>query len=112
MSTTTEPTQTLADLPATLARRGGTAVRFKDADRWRDVSYAELAAIAREIAGGLVALGVQGGDRVAILANTRPEWTYADLGILAAGAVAVPVYQTNSPEECRYVLEHSGELVW
>jgi long-chain acyl-CoA synthetase len=47
------------------------------------------------------------GDRVSILANTRPEWTYANLGILAAGAASVSIYQTNSPEECHYVLEHS-----
>jgi long-chain acyl-CoA synthetase len=51
---------------------------------------------------------VQPGDRVAILSNTRAEWTLADFGVMCAGAVVVPVYQTNSPEECQYVLEHSG----
>jgi malonyl-CoA/methylmalonyl-CoA synthetase len=72
------------------------------------MSFSALGADVRRLARGLVALGVKPGDRVAILSNTRPEWTYADLGILLAGAVTVPVYQTNSPEECQYVLEHSG----
>ena len=92
-------------------RHGGTAVRhYADGD-WRDVSYADVRATAIGIAKGLIAEGVEHGDRVAILSNTRPEWTYADLGAICAGAVAVPVYQTNSPSECRYVLEHSGAKV-
>ena len=47
------------------------------------------------------------GDKVAIVAHTRPDWTFAHFGILSAGTVSVSVYQTNSPEECHYVLEHS-----
>jgi long-chain acyl-CoA synthetase len=54
---------------------------------------------------------VDRGERVAILGNTRAEWTLADLGALAAGAVVVPVYHTNSPQECRHVLAHSGARV-
>ena len=52
-------------------------------------------------------LGIEKGDKVAILANTRPEWTYYDFAALSAGATVVPIYQTNSPEECQYVLENS-----
>ncbi len=48
------------------------------------------------------------GERVGILAKTRIEWTYADFGIISAGLVAVPIYPTNSPEECRWVLFDSG----
>ena len=66
---------------------------------------------ADEIADGLAALGVQPGDRVAILAGTRAEWALADLGALWAGATVVPIYNTNSPEECQYVLAHSGSRV-
>jgi long-chain acyl-CoA synthetase len=100
---------TLATLALDAAERhAGPAVRFKAGDRWEAVSYPDMGAIARAIAQGLIATGIAPGDRVAILSNTRPEWTYADLGILCAGAVVVPVYQTNAPEECRYVLEHSG----
>ena len=61
----------------------------------------------REIALGLVDLGIQPGDKVAILANTRPEWTSACFGILTAGGALVTIYQTNSAEECQYVLAHS-----
>src|SRR3712207_100525 len=98
-------------LMAALADHGGTAVRHKAGGSWVDVGYGELRTIAREIARGLIALGVEHGDRVAILSNTRPEWTYSDVGALAAGAVVAPVYQTNSPGECHYVLEHSGSKV-
>jgi long-chain acyl-CoA synthetase len=72
------------------------------------VSYAGLAAAVREIAGGLAGLGIEAGDRVAILAGTRPEWTLADLGTLWAGATVVPIYHTSSPSECAYILEHAG----
>ena len=51
--------------------------------------------------------GFEKGDKVSILANTRPEWTYYDFAALSAGATVVPIYQTNSPEECQYVLENS-----
>jgi long-chain acyl-CoA synthetase len=70
-------------------------------------SYAELGRAVTEIAGGLAALEIARGERVAILAGTRPEWTLADFGALCAGAAVVPIYQTNSPEECQYVLAHS-----
>ena len=72
------------------------------------ISYAELGRAVRDIAGGLAALGIERGDHVAILAGTRPEWTLADLGALCAGATVVPIYQTNSPEECEYILAHAG----
>lgn len=75
------------------------------------VTYPELRGAVREIAGGLAALGVVPGDRVAILSATRPEWVMCDLGALSAAAVVVPVYPTNSPEECAHVLSHSGARV-
>ena len=67
--------------------------------------------MVKEIALGLVDFGIERGDRVSILSNTRPEWTYANFGILSAGAASVSIYQTNSPEECRYVLGHSESRV-
>jgi long-chain acyl-CoA synthetase len=75
------------------------------------MSYEEVGVAAREIARGLIALGIRPGDRVSILSGTRPEWTLADLGALCAGAVVAPIYHTNSPEECRYVLDHAGSRV-
>ena len=76
-----------------------------------DLSYPELGRAATEIAAGLIELGVRHGDRVAILSDTRPEWTLVDCGALVAGAIVVPIYQTNSPRECEYVLQHSGARV-
>src|SRR5215211_1723565 len=85
----------------------GAALRYHDGDDWRDMSYEELGRAAREIAGGLVALGIEAGQRVAILSETRPEWTLADLGGILAGAQVVPIYQTASAEEAQHVLEDS-----
>jgi long-chain acyl-CoA synthetase len=104
-----KPARTMAALVLdAAARHRGTALKYPSRDRWLEISYPNLGKGAREIAKGLIALGVQPGDRVAILSNTRAEWTLADFGAICAGAVVVPVYQTNSPEECLYVLEHSG----
>ncbi|HEV2075374.1 MAG TPA: long-chain fatty acid--CoA ligase [Thermoleophilaceae bacterium] len=101
--------RTMADMLPLAAERHGTApaLRHKVGDQWCDVSYGELGAVVREVALGLVDLGIEKGERVAILANTRPEWTYANFGILCSGATSVSIYQTNSPEECHYVLHHS-----
>jgi long-chain acyl-CoA synthetase len=101
--------KTIADIVLLAARRHGDrpALKHKVEGRWVHVSYRELAAVVSEVALGLVELGIEPGDRVSILSNTRPEWTYANFGILAAGAASVSIYQTNSPEECRYVLGHS-----
>ena len=80
------------------------AVKFKTADGWQEQTFAEVGEIASEIGRGLIDLGIAPGDRVAILSNTRVEWTYVDFGATQAGATVVPIYQTNSPEECEWVL--------
>jgi long-chain acyl-CoA synthetase len=103
--------RTLADL-VTLAvekHSGHSAQRYKDQSqgKWVDVSFAELGDTVRELSLGLQEIGIEAHDKVGILCNTRPEWTYFDFAILCAGATVVPIYQTNSPEECHYVLEHS-----
>ena len=89
----------------------GSALRFWRDGRLHELSYAELGAAVGEIARGLIALGVQPRDRVSILAGTRAEWTLADLGSLCAGTVVAPIYHSNSPEECRYVLAHANSRV-
>jgi long-chain acyl-CoA synthetase len=101
--------KTIADLLPLAGRKYGdaAALRYKAGDGWIDVSYRELGETVKEVALGLVDLGIAPGDKVAILANTRPEWTYACFGILTAGGTLVTIYQTNSPEECGYVLAHS-----
>jgi len=85
-----------------------TALKYPVGEDWLEISYPNLGKGVREIAKGLIAIGVEPGDRVGILSNTRAEWTLADFGAMCAGAVVVPVYQTNSPDECLYVLEHAG----
>ena len=101
---------TLADLIGLAAARHGdaTAIRHKRDGAWHDVSYAELGETVSEIGRGLIDMGIEPGDRVAILCATRPDWTYADFGIAATGAVVVPIYPTNSPEECEWVAGNSG----
>jgi long-chain acyl-CoA synthetase len=105
--TATRPT--VADLAARAAAEYGSkaAIRYRREDEWQSVSFEELARIVDEVALGLLALGIEPGDRVSVLANTRPEWTYASLGISRVGAVVVPVYPTNSPEECEWVVGNS-----
>src|SRR3954465_9812513 len=113
--TTTGPAQrgtgsvTIADIIGLAAERYGErpAVRFKRGDEWREVSFNALGETVSEIARGFVDLGVQPGDRVALLCTTRVEWTYADLGITSAGGVVVPVYPTNSSDECAWVVGNS-----
>ena len=83
------------------------AVRFKRDGAWHDVDYAEVGEIVSEVGRGIIDLGIAPGDRVALLCTTRPEWTYADFGITSAGAVVVPIYPTNSPEECEWVAGNS-----
>jgi long-chain acyl-CoA synthetase len=105
---------TIADLlPNAVAKFGPrAAVMFKDDDgNWVTRTYSEVADTVRALSLGLMELGVEKGDKVSILANTRPEWTYFDFAALTAGAVVAPIYQTNSPEECRYVLEDSDAKV-
>lgn len=77
---------------------------------WTDVTCAQVAAEVRALAQGLIAEGVKPGDRVAILSSTRYEWPIIDFGILAAGGVTVPIYETSSAEQVRFVLADSGAV--
>jgi long-chain acyl-CoA synthetase len=107
---TSTHSKTVADLAPLAAERHADlpAVTYKDASgQWVSKNYREVGDIVRRLALGLIELGIEKGDKVSILANTRPEWTYFDFAALSVGAVVVPIYQTNSPDECRYVLENS-----
>jgi len=102
---------TVADLLPIAVREHGDrrAVMYKEegASEWTSKTYREMGETVERLALGLMDLGIAKGDKVSILANTRPEWTYLDFAALTAGATVVPIYQTNSPEECQYVLENS-----
>ncbi len=84
------------------------AARYKRGDEWDEITYAELWDRVQGIALGLVDLGVGVGDRVCVLANTRLEFTIVDLAASTAGAIVVPVYPTNSADECEWVVGNSG----
>ncbi|MGZ4179827.1 MAG: AMP-dependent synthetase/ligase [Solirubrobacteraceae bacterium] len=98
-------------LLAVTQRHSGVALQYARDGVPAYISYPELGTISSEIARGLISLGVQCGDRVAILGLTSAQWTLADCGSLCAGAVVAPIYHTNSPSECAYVLAHSGARI-
>src|ERR687888_251937 len=104
--------KTIADLMACAAEQfaGRVALRHKVDGEWRDVTFAAVGETVREIGLGLIDLGIAPGERVSLLCNTRPEWTYCDFALTSAGAVVVPVYPTNSPEECEWVAGNSESV--
>ncbi|MFZ9668716.1 MAG: AMP-dependent synthetase/ligase [Solirubrobacterales bacterium] len=113
-ATAATKSNTLADLLKASAAEHPNADVFMfktEAGTWQTATFSDALTRVENLALGLMDWGVQRGDRVAILGNTRPEWTIADLGAMSAGATVVPIYQTNSPAECQYVLEHSGSRV-
>ncbi|MEU4078446.1 long-chain fatty acid--CoA ligase [Streptomyces venezuelae] len=75
---------------------------------WTDVTATEFLAEVRGAAKGLIAAGVEPGDRVALLSRTRYEWVLLDFAIWSAGGVTVPVYETSSPEQIQWILGDSG----
>ncbi len=105
--------ETLVDAVFTNAERapGTVAYRRRRPDRsWGDVTSGEFAAEVTAVARGLVAAGVAAGDRVALLSHTRYEWTLLDYAILAVGGVTVPVYETSSADQVRWILSDSGAV--
>jgi long-chain acyl-CoA synthetase len=103
----------MADLALLAAQKhaGRAAVKHKRGDEWIDVSFDEFGATVREIALGLMSLGLEKGDRASILANTRAEWAYTCFAILSAAGISVSIYPTNSPSEVQYVANHSASRV-
>ncbi|UAL30961.1 AMP-dependent synthetase/ligase [Nocardioides rotundus] len=82
----------------------------RTAEGWADVTAAEFLAEVGEVAKGLIASGVQPGDRVALLSRTRYEWTLFDYAIWFAGAATVPIYETSSTEQVGWILRDSGAV--
>src|SRR4051812_31810762 len=91
------------------ARR--TAALRKKNGAWTPLTWGELQSSAEEVANGLVALGVQGGDKVSIISSTRGEWSMFDFGIAIAGAISVPIYHSSTAEEIRYILDNSAAVL-
>lgn len=86
-------------------------LNYKSGGRWVSISAGDMLARAKSIAAGLHAIGVQRGDRVALLSESRVEWTLTDAGSIFAGAIDVPIYPTLTPPQVRYILNDSGAAV-
>jgi long-chain acyl-CoA synthetase len=104
---------TLVDVFTGIARnhKRPDTLNYKSDGRWVSISSDELLARARRIAAGLHAIGVQRGDRVALLSESRVEWTLTDAGSIFAGTIDVPIYATLTPPQVRYILNDSGACV-
>lgn len=109
------PTTTIPGLCFEALRRHSKrdAVNHKQAGgQWVHTSAKGFAERVRTIALGLAnLLGISKGDRVALLSENRPEWSIVDLAILSLGAVNVPIYTTQAPDQVRFILEDSGARV-
>src|SRR5262245_32060910 len=87
------------------------AATHKRGGRWEDASWSYVLEEVKKLSAGLLAQGVQPGDRVAIFAGTSLQWVIVDLAITAARGVTVPIYASNTPDECRYILNHSESML-
>jgi long-chain acyl-CoA synthetase len=108
----TDPPDTLPRLLARNRRLYGEQVglREKDLGIWQEVSWEQYYRHVKHFCLGAISLGLQRGDKLAILGDNCLEWLYADLGAQTAGAVVVGIYATNPPKQVQYVLEHSDSL--
>jgi long-chain acyl-CoA synthetase len=102
--------ETLADIVFANAERFGEAISFRrqSGGTWLDVTAREFAAQVLAVAKGLIAAGIERGDRVGLMSKTRYEWTLIDFAIWAAGAVTVPIYDSSSAEQVHWILSDSG----
>ncbi len=81
----------------------------KDKDEpYVDVAWQELERLVFSFASGMIGLGMEAGDRLAILSFNRLEWIVADLGTMLAGGIVVPIYHTNTPDQCAYIIQDAG----
>ncbi|MDB1089910.1 AMP-dependent synthetase/ligase [Streptomyces sp. ACA25] len=85
-------------------------VSHRQGDSWQDIGAAAFLDQVRQVAKGLMASGVEPGDRVGLMSRTRYEWTLLDFAIWSAGAVTVPVYETSSAEQVAWILQDSGAV--
>ncbi len=93
------------------AQPGAVAAKYKSGGVWKEMTWADLGQRVRQAAEGFIRLGVKPGDRVCIFAATRVEWVVADLAVLAAGAIVVPIYASNTTPEAAYIIENAGAVL-
>jgi long-chain acyl-CoA synthetase len=92
---------------------GGNSVRYlvPREGKWDPMTYREVGSAVREMANGLMALGLSRGDKVAILSGTRVEWCLADIAVILGGFVTVPIYPSSLPDQVEYILANSESRV-
>jgi long-chain acyl-CoA synthetase len=83
------------------------ALRHKDFGIWHDVTWGEYGEKVRQVAMGLISLGLKKGECVSVIGENRPEWVYSDFGIMSAGGITAGIYATNAAEQCGYVVQNS-----
>jgi long-subunit acyl-CoA synthetase (AMP-forming) len=88
------------------ARPDAVALRARDGDGWRELTFADYADRACRVAAGLQRLGVGRGDRVVLMMRNRPEFFVADMAVLLAGATAISIYNSSAPEQVQYLAGH------
>lgn len=88
-----------------------TALRHKDFGIWNRISWKDYGQRVRETAAAYGALGIESGDRVAILGDNRPEWLFCHLGAMTAGAMTCGIYSTSSPDEIEFIVTHSESKI-
>ena len=93
------------------ASRSMVALRHKEAGSWKALTWGDWDRASDEIAAGLIEGGTEHGDRVALLANTRYEWLYCDVGVMKAAAAVVPIYPSSTAEQCAYIVANAGARV-
>jgi long-chain acyl-CoA synthetase len=93
------------------SRPDGVALRAKDGDGWRELTFAEYADAACRIAGGLRDLGLGRGDRVVLMMRNRPEFFVADMAALLVGATPISIYNSSAPEQVQYLAGHCDAKV-
>ena len=105
----TRTIDTVPDLFFSQAEKYGrrVAMRTKEFGIWREIGWDEYARHVREVAGGLLALGHEPGERVALISENRPEFLYIDLGIQSVAGITTAIYTTNASSEVKYILDHS-----
>ena len=104
---------TLVDVFTRVARKHKRpdTLNYKSGGQWNSISSDEMLARMKHIAAGLHAIGMSRGDRVALLSESRVEWTLTDGGSIFAGTIDVPIYPTLTPTQVRYILNDSGACI-
>lgn len=101
--------KTISHVFVAASKRPATQIAFRyfKEGRWNDISWPDYYKLSERMGAYLASLGVKRGDRVAIMSNTRYEWSVADMAILGIGAITVPLYQNNTVEDVEFILNNS-----